>query len=622
MTVRLIFLLSFIPPTLGCLLENGGSAVYLSVAEDVKPGSVIGHLPIRGSTTGTKPDMKLRVVKGSDIGRIVPGSKDLILEKKLDRDEGQSKLELVVECVSQNLHSDFSQLNISVFVTVQDVNDNAPVFDAPEYNITIKEELPKDTIVFTDFEVTDRDQPGPNSFILYSIAEGPYSDLLEIADPFRPLVTIKNRIDYEKIRSFDVILEARDQGEPPLSTTAPLHVTVEDVNDLPPYFPHQYYTCHNVKDGELILEPEAIKAYDGDALDADIEYGMFGEFSHYFSIDSNGKITVKTSPPPPRATFFVYAYEKDNPEKNSTAIVSLSLEKSIRFEHDSYSIRITSSIPLHTVLLTVKAFSNRGVPVRYSLGNVNAAVSVGETTGQLTFAGSPKIKAGILQYELLATNRIETAKAKLTVVVDTESSCCSRMEFEKPEYHLQMGSLPVIGTINVRGQRKPTYRLMNMNKYFVVDQDGVVRLELGSHPPCATCELVVLATRDDGATTVAKIVVKNPSFATTSSSILTVMISVILAMIFALLLIFVFRKSHYAWRSQRRANICWMNNTSDTGITITGTMPNSTSRHYVVNADTEKTFEASKSPAVKRTAGAHLVPVTVTRQDGAPTVYF
>lgn len=33
-------------------------------------------------------------------------------------------------------------MNISVFVTVKDVNDNAPEFDEDMYNITISEELP------------------------------------------------------------------------------------------------------------------------------------------------------------------------------------------------------------------------------------------------------------------------------------------------------------------------------------------------------------------------------------------------------------------------------------------------------------------------------------------------
>ncbi|KAK6759743.1 hypothetical protein RB195_021358 [Necator americanus] len=583
---------------------------------------VIGHLPIEGKTDGAKPDIQLRVVKGEEIAHILPGSKDLVIEKELDRDEGQGKFELVVECTSQNLDSDFSQLNISVFVTVQDVNDNAPIFDATEYNITIKEELPIGTIVFADFEATDRDQPGPNSFVLYSIAAGPHSDLLEIADPFRPVVTVKSRIDYEKIRKFDVTLEARDQGEPSLSSSVPLHVTVEDVNDRPPYFKRQYYTCRTIKDDVLVIEPEAINARDGDELDDDIEYGIFGEFSNNFLIDRDGKITVKLPPPPPRATFFVYAREKNNPDMNATAILSLNLEKSIRFEYDSYSLKITPAMPLHTVLLTVKAFSSQGSAVRYSLGNVNAVVAVGETTGQVTFAGLPKVKSGIMQYELLATNRIETTKAKLTVVVETESDCCAQMEFEKPEYHLQIGSLPVLGTISVRGQQKPNYRLMNLNQYFFVDQEGVVRLQPDTRPPCAICELVVLASRDDGATSVAKITVKNPSFAVSSTSVLTILILIILALIFALLLVIVFRKVHYVWKSQKRTNICWMNTANDNGITITGTTPGGTSRHYVVNADKEKNFEAAKSPAPKRTAGAHLVPVTVTTQDGAPTVYF
>ncbi|CAJ0610318.1 unnamed protein product [Cylicocyclus nassatus] len=612
--------------SLSCLLENGRSAVYLSVVEDVKPGDVIGHIPIEGRTNGAEPDIQLRVVKGEDIAHIVPGSKDLVIEKELDRDEGQGKLELVVECTSRNLDSDFSQLNISVFVTVQDVNDNAPVFDAPAYNITVKEELPIGTIVFADFEATDRDQPGPNSFVLYSIAPGPHSDLLEIADQFRPVVTVKNRIDYETIQKFDVTLVAKDQGEPSLSSSVPLHVTVEDVNDLPPYFKRQYYTCRSIKDNVLVVEPEPIVARDGDELDDDIEYGIFGEFSNHFNIDRDAKIVVKLPPAPPRATFFIYAREKNNPDKNATAILSLNLEKSIRFEHDSYSLKISPAIPLHTVLLTVKAFSSQGSAVRYSLGNVNAVVAVGETTGQVTFAGLPKVKSGVMQYEILATNRIETTKAKLTVLIETESDCCARMEFEKPEYHLQMGSLPVLGTISVRGQQRPSYRLMNLNQYFLIDQEGVVRLQAESRPPCAVCELVVLASRDDGAISVAKVItVKNPSFAVSSTSALTILILIILALIFALLLVIVFRKVHYAWKSQKRTNICWMNTTNDNGITITGTTPSGTrhfSRHYVVNADKEKNFEATKSPAPKRTAGAHLVPVTVTTQDGAPTVYF
>ena len=76
-------------------------------------------------------------------------------------------------------------------MTIKDVNDNAPEFDAPEYQVMINEELPIGTIVFTDFEATDKDQPGPNSFVQYSIVKSEYSHLLDIPDAFKPIVTIK-----------------------------------------------------------------------------------------------------------------------------------------------------------------------------------------------------------------------------------------------------------------------------------------------------------------------------------------------------------------------------------------------------------------------------------------------
>ncbi|KAJ1352743.1 hypothetical protein KIN20_009164 [Parelaphostrongylus tenuis] len=496
---------------------------------------VIGHMPIEGRADGINPDIELRVVKGDNLVQILPNSKNLVLERQLDRDQGQAKFEILVECRSRNLDSDFSQLNISVFVTIQDVNDNPPVFDAAEYNITIKEELPIDTIIFTDFEATDRDQPGPNSLILYSIEPGPYSDLLQITDPFRPVVTVKNRIDYEKLRSFDVILEARDQGEPSMKSSAPLHVTVEDVNDRPPYFQHQYYTSRSIMNDEVIVEPEAIKACDGDELK---NRHRVWESSNHFSIDEDGKLSVKVRPLPPRATFFIYAREKSNLEKNATAIFSLVLEKTLRFEYDSYSIKVTPSLPLNVVLLTVKAFSTQDSVIRYSLESADAVVSIGEATGQLTFSGFSKTKTGIIQYELLATNR------------NRDTSLWTEME------------------------------LFAFSK--------------NSRPPCGICELVVLATRDDGATSVAKIIVKNPSTNVPSSSMLAVMVLILIAFVLSLLVVFVFRKMHYVWRNQKRTNICWMNNAIDTGITISGTIPGSTSRHYVVNADKEKNFEDDK----------------------------
>lgn len=48
-------------------------------------------MPIEGKTEGEKPDIQLRVVKGDDIAQVVPGSKNLVIQRELDRDEVRVK---------------------------------------------------------------------------------------------------------------------------------------------------------------------------------------------------------------------------------------------------------------------------------------------------------------------------------------------------------------------------------------------------------------------------------------------------------------------------------------------------------------------------------------------------
>jgi hypothetical protein len=62
-------------------------------------------------------------------------------------------------------------VNISIVISIKDVNDNAPIFDQPSYAINIAEELPIGTIVLIDLEANDADQDGPNSHIRYDIVD-------------------------------------------------------------------------------------------------------------------------------------------------------------------------------------------------------------------------------------------------------------------------------------------------------------------------------------------------------------------------------------------------------------------------------------------------------------------
>ncbi|CAL2048968.1 unnamed protein product [Caenorhabditis brenneri] len=618
LSLTILFLLAQTSHT--CLLKNGMSSVYLSAFEDLKPGNVIGTLPFE-SETSKETDVELRVVKGSDLVDVKPGSHDLILKKGLDRDEGVGKFEAVVECRSSNLDADFSQLNISVFVTVKDINDNAPVFDSAEYFVDIKEELPTGTIVFTDFEATDNDQPGPNSFVQYSIVPGPHAHFLEIPDPFKPVITIKDRINYEEIKKFSVEIEARDQGEPSLASKVPLHVTVVDVNDLLPRFKHSHYTAKSQKNGILVFEPEAVSAQDGDRLNASLIFSLSGELSDHFAIDNDGRIRSITPNPPQRATFFVTAAEKDDPERNSTAILSIRLQPSLAFQHNTYSTTISPSTPIGSTVITVAANSENNASLTYSLLADTNTVSIDEVSGNVVLRKKLEKPETLNVTASDGENVVSTTLHLMTA--NSEESCRTPIKFEKFEYKMTIGKLNVLGVVNAtsRSGNKLTYILMNMNSDFEVDTNGVVKLLPKARLNCKTCELIVVA-KDGTQMAITKVNVDNPSFVLHSSTTLALLIMIILCLIFAMLAILVCRKFCEKWKQgNRRSSICWLNGTTDTGISITTTTP--INSRYVVNSERDRCYE-SKSPGPKRSQGAHLVPVTVV-SDGSgasPTVYF
>ncbi|CAJ0571652.1 unnamed protein product, partial [Mesorhabditis spiculigera] len=646
MTARWLFQTWLVSVVAGsCLLENGRSSVYLSVFEDLRPGEIVGSIPVEDFKTDG--GIELKVVKGSDFVDINPGSNQLTLKSPLDRDEGNSKIEAVVECKSTvDSASDFDQLNITVFITVKDVNDNAPEFDEKEYHINVSEELPIATIVFTGISATDKDQPGPNSFLQYSILPSEYSHLLDIEDPFKPVITVKNRIDYEKAKSFTVQIEARDQGNPSRASVVPLHVTVEDQNDLNPRFERDYYVSRRMKDGLLVIDPSPIRAVDGDALNANIRYSLSGELSSHFAINQDGQIRVRSNPPPPFAVFFVHAYEEKNPEKNATAIIKVQQGSNIHFENDLYNLKLSSNTPQGTVLARIKAYSETNNPLKYKiLGIEPQMLRIEPSSGNIIMGKLPIQLKVFYEYNITATDGAEESHARVHVFVDAIADCSDGPRFERVESTADSPEgLTLVGPLKTNADQV-SYELLNMKKDFHISSEGIVTMRQGAAPQCVVCEIVVLARDQHGRVGHTKVILRNPGLVMSTSSALTFLVLCIFCLILLMMVVFVCKKVSYVlqekpfsssdssgWRHNKRNRMCWLNRSTDSGVIITGTMPTNGSR-YVVNpekgidnriSDISVTgnITQTKSPGPVRTSGAHLVPVTVSNRDGAPTVYF
>ncbi|XP_059202397.1 protocadherin gamma-A11-like isoform X16 [Centropristis striata] len=158
------------------------------------------------------------------------GSKyaELVLQKPLDREE-YSTLPLKVIAVDGGNPQRSGTVNINV--SVLDVNDNAPVFNQSVYRASVVENAPKGTYV-TTVNATDADI-GTNGEIIFSFSKikGITVDMFSI-DENTGVISVAGIIDFEKLRKYELRLEARDRGG--FTGTCKLIIDVTDVNDNVP----------------------------------------------------------------------------------------------------------------------------------------------------------------------------------------------------------------------------------------------------------------------------------------------------------------------------------------------------------------------------------------------------
>ena len=125
-----------------------------------------------------------------------------------------------------------------VEITVADVNDNYPVFNQAAYQASISEDALIGTSVVQVLAV-DADQ-GLNSRLRYSLLLNNAS-LLADSVPFSVdatsgILRTNKLLDRETVALYQLVIYAIDRGSPELSTSVPVTIVVDDINDSPPVF--------------------------------------------------------------------------------------------------------------------------------------------------------------------------------------------------------------------------------------------------------------------------------------------------------------------------------------------------------------------------------------------------
>ncbi|XP_069753843.1 protocadherin gamma-C5-like [Narcine bancroftii] len=205
------------------------------IMETVLPGTLITLVNVIDRDSGENGQINCEV-SGSIPFKLQTSSSnhyELITSEELDR---ESVPEYEVVLVAWDFGSPSLSTNKTIQIVITDVNDNAPLFSEPSYNMYLTENNAPGTSIFA-ITATDPDMD-QNSYVSYSlvwnnIQDTRISSFLSI-NALNGTIYALRSFDYEKLKTFQIHVQARDAGVPPLSSSAAVNVIILDQNDNAP----------------------------------------------------------------------------------------------------------------------------------------------------------------------------------------------------------------------------------------------------------------------------------------------------------------------------------------------------------------------------------------------------
>ncbi|XP_063045452.1 protocadherin gamma-A11-like [Engraulis encrasicolus] len=210
---------------------------HLEVAENTLPGADFPLVAARDSDSGAN---SLRLYKLSHSDHFELEVRDdgednklpvLKLKNLLDR-ERKSVHRLVLTAVDGGNPPKSSSINITI--SVQDVNDNRPVFSQNSYTASVKENTATNTFVLK-VNASDADA-GVNGQVTYYFANNLKQNVYDTfeVDEVTGEIRVKGIIDFESTEVYRADVTASDKGQPAMSTNCRVIIKVIDVNDNKP----------------------------------------------------------------------------------------------------------------------------------------------------------------------------------------------------------------------------------------------------------------------------------------------------------------------------------------------------------------------------------------------------
>ncbi|XP_029113261.1 protocadherin gamma-C5-like isoform X16 [Scleropages formosus] len=243
------------------------------VPEDATPGTVVGLISVRDLDSNENGKVSLRVA--GHVPFMLKSSYEnhyeLITGAGLDR---ETKGEYSIEITATDAGSPALSSKKTVVVSVLDVNDNRPVFSQPSYTVYVNENSTPGTVLCS-VSASDSDL-GDNAKISYSVLDSKVQDASVSSYVYinsdNGSIYSMHSFDYEKLKVFQIHVQAKDHGSPSLSSNVTVHVFILDQNDNVPAVIYPFAVMGSVshqkmprsaKAGHLVTKVTAVDADSG-----------------------------------------------------------------------------------------------------------------------------------------------------------------------------------------------------------------------------------------------------------------------------------------------------------------------------------------------------------------------
>ncbi|KAM7140571.1 protocadherin gamma-B4 isoform 19-T19 [Molossus nigricans] len=285
------FLLSLLWPALS-------EPIRYRIPEEMPQGSVVGNLAKDlGLSVRELPTRKLRVSSEKPYFTVSAERGELLVSSRLDREQICGKKPVCAvefEAVAEN-PSDFYHVNVEI----EDINDHSPKFMHNSIELQISEST-KPEARFILGSAHDADI-GTNSLQSYQLSPNDHFLLVnkEKLDGSKyPELVLKMPLDREEQKSYHLTLTALDCGDPPLSSTAQIHILVTDANDNPPVFSQELYRVglpENVFLGTTVLRVMATDQDEGVNAEITFSFTEAGQITQFDLNSTTGEITTRNT---------------------------------------------------------------------------------------------------------------------------------------------------------------------------------------------------------------------------------------------------------------------------------------------------------------------------------------